>query len=205
MASIKVFYFDARGRAEIIRQVLTLAGQTFDDVRFTKEDWPKYKSDAPFGQAPYVEYKGKKYGQSHAIASFFAEEFGLLGESSLDRLRINEVAGLVMDLVQIIVKAMVTKDEAAKAELDKKLDDEEYPKFFGRFAKLLQENPGNDVFVGKELTLADLYVYNLVYNIAKNSPYDAAAKFPELQALKTKVEANPAMKEYLANRKETPF
>lgn len=32
--------------------------------------------EAPFGQGPYLEYNGKKYGQSIAIASFLAREFG---------------------------------------------------------------------------------------------------------------------------------
>ena len=35
-------------------------------------------TDAPYGQLPYVIYNGKKYGQSVALASFFAREFGEL-------------------------------------------------------------------------------------------------------------------------------
>ena len=31
---------------------------------------------APYGQVPYIVYKGKKYGQSIAIASFFARKLG---------------------------------------------------------------------------------------------------------------------------------
>ena len=35
-------------------------------------------TDAPYEQLPYVVYNGKKYGQSVALASFFAREFGEL-------------------------------------------------------------------------------------------------------------------------------
>lgn len=43
MASIKLYYFDARGRAEVPRMVLALAGKEFEDIRWQREDWPKYK------------------------------------------------------------------------------------------------------------------------------------------------------------------
>jgi glutathione S-transferase len=33
-------------------------------------------SEAPYGQLPYLEYKGKTYAQSLAIAAFLAKEFG---------------------------------------------------------------------------------------------------------------------------------
>lgn len=47
MATVKVYYFDAAGRAEIIRLVLAAAGIEFDDIRFpylVSDDWAtKYK------------------------------------------------------------------------------------------------------------------------------------------------------------------
>ncbi len=41
MPSYKIVYFDGRGRAEISRMILTLAGVEFEDVRVN--DWPKRK------------------------------------------------------------------------------------------------------------------------------------------------------------------
>eukprot|EP00916_Digyalum_oweni_P024081 GHVL01039849.1.p1 GENE.GHVL01039849.1~~GHVL01039849.1.p1 ORF type:complete len:206 (+),score=9.40 GHVL01039849.1:384-1001(+) len=203
MPDIKVFYFDARGRAEIIRLVLSLAGQDFDDVRFSREEWPKYKEVAPFGQAPFAEYKGKKYGQSGAIASFFADEFSLYGKTNLDHVRIDEVIGLSNDLLQLRMKVHFEQDETKKAELDTKLIEEDLPKYFGYFQRLLQENSPNGVFVGRELTLADLYVYDQMFQLNKIRNYDAAEQFADLKALKDRVESNPRLKTYLANRKDT--
>ena len=39
----EVCYFQARGRAEIIRLTLAAAGVEFDDHRFTSEEWQKFK------------------------------------------------------------------------------------------------------------------------------------------------------------------
>ena len=55
MVNYKLVYFNARGRAELIRWIFAVGGQEFEDVRFEREDWPKFKPDAPFGQAPYLE------------------------------------------------------------------------------------------------------------------------------------------------------
>ena len=35
-------------------------------------------TEAPYGQVPYIVYKGKKYGQSIAIATFIARKLGKL-------------------------------------------------------------------------------------------------------------------------------
>lgn len=182
---------------------LALAGKTFDDIRFTREEWPKYKADAPFGQAPYMEIDGKKYAQSVAMGSYIAREFGLYGKSNLDALRIDEVVNLYLDFLQVIMKVFHESDEEKKKELEKKLTDEDFPKYFGFFQKLLQEN-GTGVFVGSEITLADLFVYDIMFSMSKRSHnYDAGAAFPDLKTLKEKVESNPNLKEYLANRPDT--
>ena len=45
MSSYKLYYFDARGRGEVIRIMLAQAGVKYEDIRYGKEDWAsKYKS-----------------------------------------------------------------------------------------------------------------------------------------------------------------
>lgn len=57
MTEYKLFYFNLRGRCEIIRLLFYAAGQKFEDVRFSRDNWPEYKAKAPFGQCPYLEIK----------------------------------------------------------------------------------------------------------------------------------------------------
>ncbi|KAH9509991.1 Glutathione S-transferase 7 [Bulinus truncatus] len=199
--NIKVLYFDARGRAEIIRLLLTAAGQSFEDVRFTKETWPAEKPKTPFGQLPVIELDGKRYAQSVAIATYIAREFGLYGKTNLDGLQIDQVVQLGMDFWGAAVKVFYESDEKKKAELFKNLKEVEAPKILAHFERLLKES-GTGYFVGNSLTLADFFVYDIIYANAKRGALSIDG-FPLLKELYKKVESNNNIKAYLSKRKET--
>lgn len=41
--SLKLTYFDGRGRAEVSRYILAAAGQKYEDIRLTREEWVEKK------------------------------------------------------------------------------------------------------------------------------------------------------------------
>lgn len=43
MPSYKLYYFEGRGRAELCRLLFALAGEKYEDIRFTQEQWPAFK------------------------------------------------------------------------------------------------------------------------------------------------------------------
>nr|KAG5698211.1 hypothetical protein BaRGS_030574 [Batillaria attramentaria] len=186
MASIKLVYFDIRGRAEFIRLVLEAAGQEYEDERVQFADWPTV------------------YGQSGAIAAFLAREFGLYGKTNLDGLRIDEVHGLWEDQMQNIVKYRWTKDETEKAEFLRKALEEDLPKYFGFYEKMLKDNGGSGYLVGNSVSLGDFYLYDMQDNLLQLKK-DALKDYPLMQKLRQNVESQPLVKAYLARRKETIF
>jgi len=42
--TIKLIYFNAKGRAELSRMILAQAGVAYEDERIERQDWPAYKS-----------------------------------------------------------------------------------------------------------------------------------------------------------------
>ncbi|KAH9508185.1 Glutathione S-transferase 7 [Bulinus truncatus] len=191
--NIKIIYFDARGRAEVCRIILAAAGQSWDDVRHTKETWPTEKPNTPFGQLPVLEIDGKRYAQSIAMANYCAREF--------DGLQIDQVVQLGNDFLSAAVKAFYESDENKKAELLKNLKEVEAPKYLTFFERLLKES-GTGYFVGNSLTLADIYVYDLIYSFSKRGQLTTDG-YPHLQELTKIVESNDKIKKYLASRKDT--
>jgi glutathione S-transferase len=194
-SKIKLTYFDFTGRAEAIRIILTWAGKEFEDFRVSKEEWPKYKSASPFGQVPFVEIDGKVFGQSLAIAQYFAREFNLYGKTNLDALKIDQFTQLVEDFIQEAVKPFREPDEAKKAEIVKKVKEEITPKFLTNAEKLLNANNGKH-FVGDAVTLADLVAYDIATGFLKTYTEEALSKFPSIKALVEKIGSNEKIKAY---------
>jgi len=203
--NIKVFYYDAKGRAEVTRLVLALADVEYEDVRFSPEEWKNtWKAKSP-GNTPWAEHNGRPIFQSFAMAYYFAEEFSLCGKTNLERARILEVMGLCIDVVSQLANVALAPDETTKAERGKAIVADTLPRFFGYFKRLLNENAPKGVFVGRELTLADIYVYDVIDALRQHLSWDAAEKYEEVKTMVDKFESNPRLKKYLAARKKTPF
>ncbi|ESO99822.1 hypothetical protein LOTGIDRAFT_238691 [Lottia gigantea] len=197
MPNYKVHYFDSRGRAEIARILLTAAGQPFEDVRYTKEQWAEFKPKTPFGQLPCLEVDGKLYGQSNAINSYLARQFGLYGKNDLDALQIDVVVGVQNDFATVMIKIFYESDEAKKKELREKLAKEDAPKFLGNFEKLLQDN---GYYVGNSVTLAEIAVNDILEYLLMENP-DVLKSYPKLTQMRKNLEAHPKIGPYLKNRK----
>ena len=52
MVKYKLYYFDARGRAELSRMLFALANVDYEDIRVDSDEWVNLKQEMPFGQLP---------------------------------------------------------------------------------------------------------------------------------------------------------
>ncbi|CAL1528870.1 unnamed protein product [Lymnaea stagnalis] len=201
---LRLIYFDIRSRAEVSRLLLAAAGQEYEDVRISHEEWADEKPKTPFGQVPVLEVNGKKYAQSVAIVTYLAREFGLYGQTNLDGLEIDQIVQLNQDFRNKAVTALREPDETRKAELLQNVKEVEGPKYLGFLEKLLKES-GTGYFVGESLTLADISTYDNVYAFSVRGPLwswpDPDSKYPLLQENYNRVENVERIKAYLANRK----
>uniref|UniRef100_A0A0B6ZHZ8 Glutathione transferase n=1 Tax=Arion vulgaris TaxID=1028688 RepID=A0A0B6ZHZ8_9EUPU len=199
-SKVKLTYFNFNGRAEIIRLVLTFAGKAFEDNRVSQEEWQKIKPTSPFGQLPFVEIDGEVFGQSLAIAQYFARVHNLYGKTNLDGLRIDQISQLIEDYIQQVVKVFHESDEAKKAEIVTKVKTEEAPKYIGYLEKILEKN-GGEHLVGNSYTLVDLAAYDLGTGFLKTYTEDALEKAPLLRALIEKVGSNEKIRTYTESHK----
>ncbi|KAK6973739.1 glutathione S-transferase 7, partial [Biomphalaria glabrata] len=197
--SFKVFYFDIDGRAEVLRLILTYAGKEFEDVRLSMDKWLELKPTTPFGQVPVLEIDGKKKAQSIALAAFLAREFKLYGKDNWDALTIDTVAQLAEDLIQSYFRFLRESDPVKKEAILTEVKTEVGPKFLGFFESLLKEN-GTGFFVGNDITLADIIIYDIATGFLKVT-FEAIDNFPLVKKLVDTVGDNERIKKYVSDRK----
>ncbi|GFS24780.1 glutathione S-transferase [Elysia marginata] len=201
-SEIKLVYFiNQAGRAEATRLLLAAAGKKYEEVNVNLEQWLQMKPTAPCGTLPIIEIDGKRFGQSRAIASYLAREFGMFGKQNLDGLKIDQTAQVAEDFVlEFANKYYFAKDAEQKAKGAETLKKETAPKYLGFFEKYIQEE-GTGFIAGSELTLGDIVVFDVCTGFLKPFVDDCLDNFPLVQALIKTVESNDNIKQYLAKKK----
>ena len=198
MPQYKLTYFNGRGRAEVSRLIFAQAGVQYEDKRISGEEWGQLKSQTPFGALPLLEVDGKVLAGSVVIARFLAERYGLAGSSDVENAEIAGIADSIQDLDTEIITWMMEKDEARKAELKKKLDEELVPKHMSNLEKRVT---AEGWLYGSKVTYADL----LFHAFSSRLPDDVLPKYPGLKALIEKVEALPNIAKWLKERPDSFF
>ncbi|XP_022080237.1 S-crystallin 4-like [Acanthaster planci] len=202
MPSYKVVYFQGRGYAEPTRMLLALAGQEFEDVRYSREEWSQHKAEAPMQQLPYLEVDGKIIPQSRAMHGFVAREFGFNGANNEETTKIDVINAILEDIRIPLSKIFYEQDEEKKKEGLAKFYAETTPKFFKALEKMLVDNNGGDGFlVGSKISRADIFFYVSMEFLDQNE----VKKYPRLVALMERVAKDPKIAAYLAKRPQTQF
>jgi len=206
MPSYKLTYFNARGRAETLRLVFAEAGVEYVDNRIERDAWAALKPGSPFGQLPILEVDGVKLCQSNAFTRYVARKYHLAGDSELEQAQVDMIVDCLEDVAKPVMGFFFEQDETKKAQLKKKFAEEQLPGYLTYLeALLVANNGGNEFFVGKKITWADMQFLNHVGWVAMPmaGAADALDKFPKLKALKHRVETRPKIAAWIEKRPKT--
>ena len=117
-SGLKLYYFNLRARAELIRLVLVATGRTWNDIRFDSAQWTEYKHKMLLGQVPVLELAdGTQLPQALCIARYVARETGLAGKDNLESAKIDVVIDTQRDMDEVFhSKIVFEKDRNRKAQ-----------------------------------------------------------------------------------------
>ncbi|KHJ84815.1 glutathione S-transferase protein [Oesophagostomum dentatum] len=206
MVHYKLTYFGVRGVAETARQIFALAGQDFEDVRLTHEQFASVKQDMPFGQLPVLEVDGKQLAQSMAICRYLARQFGFAGESPFDQALVDSLADQYTDY-RVEIKPWfypaIGMKEGDVEQLKKDVLIPARDKYLGILTKFLKKN-SSGFLVGDSVTWVDLLVAEHCSTMLNFVP-EFLDGFPEVKAHMEKVHAIPNVKKWLETRPVTKF
>lgn len=155
--------------------------------------------DAVYGQLPELEYNGERISQSIAIARFLAREFNLAGKDNVEAAKCDALVDACSDLLNGGIKFKWEKDEARKAENQKKFEEESLVDFAKHVEKLISSN-GDKFVIGKELTWADTSLAVTMSNVSDMFAVEWRSKAPKIAAHQDMVYALPNIKKWIESR-----
>lgn len=173
---MKLYYFDVPGKAEAIRLLLTHAGVTFEDIRFTPEEWPKYKDKFELKQVPVLEEDGKMYCQSLAILEYLGKKYGYLPKKNYEQhYKIMKTIYTAEELFQrtyFIMSPSSPYNEEDKEKQKQKLFKETGPVFLKSLEKTLGGKRKNNFIIGRKYTIADFCLLGLYRTVKTNKAWN---------------------------------
>jgi glutathione S-transferase len=207
-SDLKLYYFNLQARGELIRLILAAANRSYEDIRYSFEQWPEYKPKMILGQCPVLELAdGTQIPQSMTIARYVARETGLAGSDNLESAKIDAVVDTQRDTNEVFYsKVFFEKDEQKKAEELQKFLSETLVKHVENLSKLKKAYSQDErYFVGNKLSWADLLVYYSIQALVKAIPQVQEKIGDQFKPLFEAINANESLKKYLDNRPTTDF
>ncbi|CAA9990417.1 glutathione S-transferase, putative [Plasmodium knowlesi strain H] len=201
---IVLYYFDARGKAELIRLIFAYLGIKYTDKRFGEKgdafiEFKNFKKEkkTPFEQVPILEMDNIIFAQSQAIVRYLSKKYKIGGDTDLDEFYADMIFCGVQDIHYKFNNTNLFKQNETT------FLNEELPKWSGYFENILKKNKCH-YFVGDNLTYADLAVFNLYDDIETKYP-NSLKNFPLLKAHNEFISNLPNIKNYISNRKESVY
>ncbi len=214
-----LIYFASRGRAELIRLILSEAGADWAEHPITvgkgsppangrPTDFAELKATGQlaFDAAPvWEEPNGFRLAQSLAIANYLARKHGLAGKTPEEQALVEQALGGYEDTRAEFRKLVATPPEQ-RTKLREEMLQTILPRWFGFYERLLEANGGGAGFlVGSAITSADLALWYLVETARENGFGAALEKCPLVRAHFDRIGARPNLAAYVKSTRRHPF
>ena len=206
--SLKLTYFDMRGRAEIARLAFTIGDIPFDDERFPRDQWRTLKASTPFGQVPFLSIDGGDHiAQSHGINRYAGTLAGLYPASDpVAALRVDQIYFYIEDIYSKVMPTFREADPEKKAAIRATLASETFPDMFSRLDKVIANHGGEKWAVGDSMSIADLAVYTFFGTIKTGwldgIPSDLPDKYNNIMRVFSNVGKHPKVEAWEAAHKK---
>lgn len=192
-------YWGIRGLAQPIRLLLTYKSVDFEDRQYgkTENDWfggakPELQKQNPLINLPYYKDGEHVYTQSNAILTILGRRQNLYGNNEEEHAIVDQVLAQAADLRAAASRAFYGDWDTVKTEYigEKGGMHTNLAKF-----EALLEHYKTDFIAGKEVTVADFPVYELLFvhtHLVKN----VLEKYPKLNEYFQRFSNLPQIKSY---------
>ena len=154
MENVKLTYFKDNGRVGLIRAMLSYKKIPFENIMFTKDEWPSKKDNYEFRQLPQLEVNGKKFTQTIAICLYLARQLDLYPKDIYLQYHVDSLLACRDDITRLYRK--VWGKEATKEEY--KQYKEMIILYLKRIEERYKELGSGKYYLGNDLSVADFFL-----------------------------------------------
>jgi len=197
----KLTYFGVRGRVEAIRLTFLATETDFEDERIGMQQFPQLKPTLLFGQLPTLQDDqiGTLY-QSKAILRYVSDITGVSGNGPVEHARVDMFIEYIRDVLDE-TNLCVKNEQALTEEGRGVLFLEKLLPHLRRIEGCIQEN---GFLVGDGLTVADIWLFDVVANFLGPFNWVETLKFVKLAGLLHYIANRPRVKAYFKSDKFSP-
>ncbi|XP_069485143.1 glutathione S-transferase P 1-like [Ambystoma mexicanum] len=193
---IIISYFPMRGRAEMMRFLLSDQGCRWTDEEISFEKWASgevdFKQTAVFGQMPRMKDGDFTLYQSGAIMRYLARKHGLYGKNDKEAGLIDMTSIGLDDLREKYLRLIYLEYDTGKEAYIENL-----PSQLARFENILsQNNKGSGFLVGTKISFVDYVMLDILQIHLVLAP-DCLKDCPLLTAYMDRIASRPKLRAYL--------
>lgn len=189
-----------------------LADVEYEDKRVTQDEWKVMKPNTGLGKLPVLEVDGKELPQSGAICRFVAREHGFYPPDAWGRAQVDVITETIVENDASLKKVLLERDQEKKEVLKKEYVEGSLKRQSENLEKLLRKNnEGVGWFVGDKITLADVMVFCIYYDINSSILGKDPSGLPNLDGFEllksfiVRFKSEPKIAEWIEKRPMTPF
>jgi glutathione S-transferase len=222
----ELLYWPVPGRGEFIRLAFEEAKVSYkehevgDVLAQLNEDYDHGDNTPPLAP-PFLKHGNVVLSQTSNILFYLGPQLGLappVGDD-VNRCQVNQLTLTALDLademhnvhhpISVLLYYEDQKNEAARAA--EHFRETRLPRFFGYFNRVLKKNTeksGSQWLVGKNITYADLVLFQVVDGLRFAYPKAAEnelGKFEQLKAHYQSIKERPNIKAYLESERRRPY
>ena len=188
MENVKLTYFYKNGRVGLIRAMLSYKKIPFENIMFTKDEWPSKKDNYEFRQLPQLEVNGKKLTQTIAICLYLARQLDLYPKDIYLQYHVDSLLACRDDITLLYRKVKY-----------KECSEEEYKKYkemiilyLKRIEARYKELGSGKYYLGNDLSVADFFLGCMIKEFAYLvNDEDVMGKYsPEINNLVERLKKN---------------